>query len=89
MNDHFWPSIYPGIIVGALLGLARGGMLAVTAGALGGTAAAAAMYFIIASLGLEDSIVSLIALIAGAVVGSYLAAEGAARLSHMFGSNSP
>ena len=27
MNEHFWPSLYPGIIVGALLGLSRGGLL--------------------------------------------------------------
>ncbi len=24
MDDHFWPSLYPGLIIGALVGLADG-----------------------------------------------------------------
>src|SRR4029078_1909451 len=56
MNDHFWPSLYTGIIVGALVGLTFGGIVSTLAGALGGTAGAAAMYAVTAWLGLEESI---------------------------------
>lgn len=80
MNDHFWPSLYPGIIVGALLGLSRGGLLAVLLGAVGGTVGSAAMYFVTAWLGWEDSILSLAVLIAGAIAGSYGLSELALRL---------
>jgi hypothetical protein len=80
MNDHFWPSIYPGIIVGALVGLTNGGIISTLAGAAGGTAGAAAMYLVTARLGMEDSIVSLAALIAGAMAGGYIFMGLASRL---------
>jgi hypothetical protein len=72
MNDHFWPSLYPGIIVGALVGVSRGGFIATLAGAAGGTAGAAIMYFATAQLGLDDGIISLAALIVGATAGAFL-----------------
>lgn len=71
MNDHFWPSLYPGMIIGGLVGLSFGGLAAVLFGVAGGTAGAAVMYFISAWMGMEDSIVSLTALIGGATGGSY------------------
>ena len=71
MNDHFWPSLYPGMIVGGLVGLTFGGFIAVLVGAAGGTIGAGAMYFLTAWLGLEDSIASLAGLIGGAAIGSY------------------
>jgi hypothetical protein len=71
MNDHFWPSLYPGMIVGGLVGLTLGGFVSVLVGAAGGTAGAGAMYFATAWLGLEDSIASLAGLIGGAAAGSY------------------
>ncbi|HEY8248719.1 MAG TPA: hypothetical protein VIG38_15770 [Hyphomicrobium sp.] len=80
MDDHFWPSIYPGIIVGALVGLTYGGIVSALAGAAGGTAGAAAIHLFTAWLGLEDSIVSLAALIAGAMVGGYIFMGLASRL---------
>ncbi len=81
MDDHFWPSLYPGLIVGALVGLSRGGVISTLAGAAGGTCGAAVMYFVAAWLGLGDGIVSLISLMAGATAGAYLCERGAARLT--------
>ena len=80
MNDHFWPSLYPGIIIGALIGLTYGDLISTLAGAAGGTAGAAAMYLVTAWLGMEDSIVSLAALIAGATAGAYTFVGLAGRL---------
>ena len=81
MNDHFWPSMYPGIIVGLLLGLAAGGLLSMLTGAAGGLAGAAAMYFLVTWLGLQDSVVSLAALIGGAAAAGYVCAGVGARLT--------
>ena len=81
MNDHFWPSLYPGIIVGVLIGLATGGILAVVTGTVGGLAGSAAAYVLTSWLGLEDSAVSLVILIAGACAGGWLGAQGATRLA--------
>ena len=80
MNEHFWPSIYPGIVVGALVGLTNGGIISTLAGAAGGTAGAAAMYLVTARLDMEDSIVSLATLIAGAMAGGYIFMGLASRL---------
>ena len=80
MNDHFWPSLYPGIIVGLLFGLAAGGLVPLLTGAAGGLAGAAAMYFLIVWAGLQESIVSLAALIGGAVAGGYFGAPAGAQL---------
>jgi hypothetical protein len=80
MNDHFWPSLYPGIIVGALVGLSRGGVIATLVGAAGGTVGAAAMYFVTARLGL-DGIVSLAGLIVGATAGALFCEFASSRLA--------
>jgi hypothetical protein len=79
MNDHFWPSLYPGIIVGGLVGLAKGGLLTTIVGGAGGVAGAALAYFVVVWFGLQDGLVSLGCLITGAVAGSYAFAELAAR----------
>jgi hypothetical protein len=80
MGDHFWPSMYPGLIVGALLGLSCGGLVSTLAGAAGGLAGAAATYFVIDWLGLQESVVPLLALIAGATAGAYLCEHAVRRL---------
>ena len=81
MDDHFWPSLYPGLIVGALVGLSRGGVISTLAGGAGGTCGAAVMYFVAAWLGLGDGIVSLVALIVGATLGAYFCERASARLT--------
>jgi hypothetical protein len=72
MDDHFWPSIYPGIVVGLLVGLAAGNLVSAILGAAGGLAGAVVLFFVFAWLGLENSILSLVGLIGGAVLGAYL-----------------
>lgn len=81
MNDHFWPSIYPGMIIGGLVGLTFGGFASVLVGVAGGTAGATVMYLVSASMGMEDSIASLVALIGGATGGSYAFTSLYARLA--------
>lgn len=81
MNDHFWPSIYPGIIVAVLIGIATGGIVAIITGALGGLVGSIAAYFLTAWLGLDESTVSLAILIAGAGAGGYVGAQAGARFS--------
>ena len=81
MDDHFWPSIYPGIIVGALLGLSRGGLLSTLAGAAGGLVGGAAGYFVVGWLGVQNDILSLAALIASAMAAAYLCERAVARLA--------
>lgn len=81
MNDHFWPSIYPGIIVAVLIGIATGGIVAIITGALGGLVGSIAAYFLTAWLGLDESAVSLAILIAGAGAGGYVGTQAGARFS--------
>ena len=81
LGDHFWPSMYPGIIVGLLLGLAGGGLVSTLMGGAGGLAGAFAMYLLVAWLGLQDGAVSLAALLGGAVAGGYVCARAGERLA--------
>jgi Na+/melibiose symporter-like transporter len=81
MGDHFWPSMYPGLIVGALLGLSRGGLMSTLAGAAGGLAGAVATYFVVDWLGFQESVVSLLALVAGATAGAHLCERAVLRLA--------
>jgi hypothetical protein len=72
MDDHFWPTLYPAITVGLLMGLAGGSVVSTALGAVGGLIGAAALYFVFAWLGLQESILSLVGLVGGAVAGAYL-----------------
>jgi hypothetical protein len=72
MDDHFWPALYPGIIAGVLLGIAAGGFASTVLGACGGLIGAAAAYFTLAWLGVENDLISLAGLIGGAVAGAQL-----------------
>jgi hypothetical protein len=72
MDHHFWPSLYPGIIAGALVGLAAGGVVSTMLGACGGLIGAAAAYLAFAWLGVENDFLSLVALLGGAVAGAQL-----------------
>jgi hypothetical protein len=72
LGDHFWPAMYPGLVVGLLVGLSGGGIVSAILGTVGGLLGAMALYFIFASIGLEEGIVSLAGLIGGAVLGAYL-----------------
>jgi len=81
MNDHFWPSLYPGIIVALIIGFATGGIVAIVAGAIGGLIGSVAAYFFTAWLGFEESVISLVILILGASVGGYAGAQAGVRLA--------
>ena len=72
IDDHFWPSMYPGIVVGLLMGLAGGNLVSTLLGAAGGLAGAMTLFFAFAWFGFEDSILSLAGLIGGAVLGALL-----------------
>jgi hypothetical protein len=80
LGDHFWPAMYPGIIVGLLVGLSGGNFVSTVLGAVGGLLGAMALYFGFAWLGLEESFVGLVALIAGAAAGALLLMRGAKRI---------
>jgi outer membrane lipoprotein SlyB len=80
LGDHFWPAMYPGIIVGALVGLSRGNVVSTILGAVGGLLGAMALYFVFTLIGLDESILSLAGLIGGAVVGAYLMMRAGRRL---------
>ena len=72
-GDHFWPAMYPGIrIVGFLVGLGGGNIISTILGTIGGLIGAVALYFVFTWLGLEETILSLVGLIGGALAGSYL-----------------
>lgn len=68
MDDHFWPSVYPGLIVGALIGLADRSILATILGAIGGLAGAFAAFYAVTMLAIEPGLIPLAAVILGAVI---------------------
>ena len=82
MDDHFWPSLYPGIILAVIIGFAAGGIIAIAAAVIGGLIGSVAAYFLNQWLGLQDSPISLAILLVGAAAGGYLGARVGHRLSH-------
>lgn len=68
MDDHFWPSVYPGLIVGALIGLADGSIWSTLLGAAGGLGGAFVAFYAVTMLAIEPGLFPLVAIIAGAVV---------------------
>lgn len=71
MGDHFWPSMYPGIIVGLLYGLSLGGLANMALGALGGLGGALLSYVLFAQFSMMDGLVSLAGLVASSWLGAY------------------
>jgi len=80
LGDHFWPAMYPGIIVGLLVGLSGGNVVSTLLGSVGGLLGAMALYFSFAWIGLDESIVSLAGLIAGAAAGAFLLMRAGKRI---------
>ncbi|MGI9478511.1 MAG: hypothetical protein ACR2PI_17550 [Hyphomicrobiaceae bacterium] len=68
MDSHYWPSLYPGIGIGALIGLASGGWLSIVVGAVGGLAGAAVSLELNRLLGFKQDLISL-ALLVGCAAG--------------------
>ena len=71
MDDHFWPAMYPGLIVGVLYGLTLRGVSNTIISALGGLVGAAIAYEILTVLNMNDGLPSVIGLTAMAFVGAY------------------
>jgi hypothetical protein len=71
MGDHFWPALYPGLIVGLLFGLSARGFwnvaLALTGSLIGSAIAVTALF----DGGLNDGLISVATTIAGAAFGAY------------------
>lgn len=80
MDDHFWPSLYPGLIVGALIGLADRSILATILGALGGLVGAFAAFTAVTFLEIEPGIVPLVAILIGSVVAAKLTTFAVAKI---------
>jgi uncharacterized membrane protein YfcA len=72
MGDHFWPAMYPGLIVGILYGLSLRGVFNTVVSALGGLAGAAIAYAVLLAVDLNDGLPSVIGLVAAALAGAYL-----------------
>ena len=73
IDDHFWPSIYPAIVVGLIYGFNAGRYLTAAAGAFGGMMGAIAAFIAIHRLGLDEGPLTLTALVASSLLGAYLA----------------
>ena len=80
MDDHFWPALYPATAVGLLMGLAGGSIVSTILGSVGGLLGAAALYFAFAWLGLQETILSLVGLVGGAVAGANLLMSAGKRI---------
>ena len=85
MGDHFWPAMYPGLIVGILYGLSLRGVGNTIVGALGGVAGAALADAALAAFSLDDGLPS----VAGLVVLALLGAAGATWAFRKIWSNRP
>lgn len=72
LGDHFWPAMYPGLIVGFLVGLSSGNIISTVLGSIGGLLGAMALYFLFVWIGMNETILSLICMVGGAVVGAFL-----------------
>jgi len=84
LGDHFWPAMYPGIVVGLLLGLTGGNVVSAVLGAAGGLLGAMALFFVFAWLDLGDTILLLAGLIGGAVLGAFLLMRAGKRIRQVF-----
>ena len=72
MDPHYWPSLYPGIGIGILLGFAVGGWLPVLVGGVGGLAGAAVALGLGQQFGVDEGFISLAVLVACSATGAKL-----------------
>lgn len=70
MGDHFWPALYPGLIVGLLYGLSLRGPINIAAGTLGGLAGSAIAYWASVAFGFDEGLVSVLSLVVLALLGA-------------------
>jgi xanthosine utilization system XapX-like protein len=79
MDDHFWPAMYPGLIVGILYGLSLRGVANTIVAAVGGLLGAAVAYEILTSVNINDGLPSVLGLTITAFLGAYLLTSVARR----------
>jgi hypothetical protein len=60
MGDHFWPALYPGLIIGLLYGLSLGGIANVILAALGGLAGLLVSIAALSTLGINEGLISVL-----------------------------
>ncbi len=77
MDDHFWPAVYPGLVVGGLYGLAVGGVANAVVGAVGGLAAAAIAFFLLGPLLTEEGLLPLAGLLGLSLLGAFVTIRAA------------
>lgn len=85
MGDHFWPALYPGIIVGLLYGLSLRGFANIVLGIIGGLIGSAIAYWGLVNADLNEGLPS----VAGMVVLALLGAYGATSLYTRFTKRPP
>jgi hypothetical protein len=70
MDPHAWPSLYPAIIVGVLLGIAHGGFMNIALGGVGALVAAVATFGLIHELRLEEGLLTLAIMVIASLAGA-------------------
>ena len=78
MGDHFWPSAYPGIIVGLMYGLAVGGPWKALIGGLGGLIAAAIALLALGDIVAGEGLLPLAGLLLLSLAGAFVTVKAAA-----------
>jgi len=73
MEAHFWPALYPGLIVGLLYGLSLRGLVNIVAGTLGGLVGSAIAYWASVTFGFDEGLVSVVSLVVLALLGAVCA----------------
>lgn len=81
MGDHFWPALYPGIIVGLLYGLSLKGLPNAVLGSLGGLIGSALAYWGLVAVGMNEGLPSVAGMVVLALLGAYAATSIFARFS--------
>ncbi len=70
MGDHFWPALYPGIIVGLLYGFSLRGFANIVLGTIGGLIGSAIAYWGLVNAGLNEGLQSVAGMVALALLGA-------------------
>ncbi len=81
MDDHFWPAMYPGLIVGILYGLSLKGWLNVALAAAGSLVGAAVSYEALPAIGINDDLASVVGMIVLSFLGAFPAVHAYRRIS--------
>ena len=84
MDDHFWPAMYPGLIVGILyaLSLRDRGIFNTVIAAVGGLIGAAIAYECLRAIDMNTGFPSVAGLTIAAFIGAYLLTAAARRFSN-------